>query len=271
MKLSKISAAIGATAVAATAQAQVGALDAVATNYSGGALQGVSAIALVVSDRTAAGLRAQQGIDAVCNSSPASVLCAPSISSSELRAILANDTAQSSLTFDGAAGSLTAAGGFTGKNTTWREYAGTGISDALSSFLGSGVVNGFSCGQGKPVSLFDAATGGDAATITAVEANSTANPQIGMIHATSLVGTQLSFVKLDGVPPSELDLLSSNYNLVSNLHGASAPAVASGDTHGITVNIVTAGLGAGVAAHIPAACSPLTTGTEIAEIDGGAE
>jgi len=67
------------------------------------------------------------------------------------------------------------------------------------------------------------------------------------------------------VAPSALSLASSNYNLVSNL--SSDNGVADASVNGITVGVVASG--AGVAAHSPAACSPLTPGAAIGDVNGG--
>ncbi len=60
-------------------------------------------------------------------------------------------------------------------------------------------------------------------------------------------------------------LLSSNYNLVSNL--SSGNGVADASVNGITVGVVAAG--AGVASHSPSACSPLEAGALVGDVSGG--
>ena len=257
MKMTKLTAAVAAT-MAATAQAATisgGALDGVNTDTAATA---VSAIAIVGNPTLVDGLRTLQGI-ADCGGST-DIACSPSISSAELRAILSNATGNTSAITNANGDDLGTASGFAGKTGNIREYAATGVVDALSSFAGSGVIGGFSCGQGSALNLSNSVAT-DAATNTGVATNAA---NVGFIHAVEADGN-LPFIKLDGVAPSALALASSNYNLVSNLDGTGTAADAS--VNGITVGVVAAG--AGVASHSPAACSPLTTGGAIADVNGG--
>ena len=260
MKLLKITAAVAATVTAATAQAASisgGALDGVATDV--GTATSVSAIAIVAPTAMADALRNMQGIDAACAGNT-SILCAPSISSAELRSILSNATAN--------AGNIAAGGtdlktelGLSTKNAKVKEFAAAGVKDALTAFSGAASsVGGFKCGQG-PVNVFTNTTANDAATLAST---ASASVGFGFVHATELDGS-LGFIKLDGVPPSALALASSNYNLVSNL--GTNGGVADVAVNGTTVGIVAAG--AGVASHVGTACAALSTGAAVGDVNGG--
>lgn len=260
MKLNKLTAAVAATMAATAINAETisgGGLDGVSTD--GGAASHVSAIAIVANTQLVDGLRTLQGIADCAGSTD--VACSPTISSAELRAILSNASNGANDISNADGDDLGTVGGYTVKNGTLKEYAATGVLDALRSFSGSGVIGGFSCGQGAPLNLSNT-TATDAASNSGVASQIAG---IGLIHATELDGN-LAFIKLDGVAPSALALSSSNYNLVSNLSGAGTAADAS--VNGITVGVVAAG--AGVASHSPAACSPLTPGAAIADVGGGA-
>lgn len=259
MKLSKITAAIAATTIGATAQAATisgGGLDGVATDT---AATHVSAIAIVAPTKVIDGLRSLQGFPAACDGN-LTPLCAPSISSAELRAILDNSVANTAF-IQGGGSNLGTATGLSGKSGGITEYAAAGVTDALNSFNGSGVVGGFPCGQGNPLSI-STITANDAATLAAM--NTTTAARFGFVHATEL-DNSVGFIKLDGVAPSLAALLSSNYNLVSNLNGAGTASTATVNT--MTVGVATAG--GGVASHAPVACSGLTTGSPILDVDGG--
>ncbi len=260
MKMTKLTAAVAAT-MAASAQAATisgGVLDGVNTDTAASA---VSAIAIVTTAPMADGLRTLQGIADCAGSTD--VACSPSISSAELRAILTNAVGNTNAISNANGDTLDVASGLSGKNGGIVEFAAPGVSDALSAFAGSGVIAGLSCGQGAAVNLAaSGATANDAATIAGVAAAGGAD--IGFVHAVELDGS-LAFIKLDGVAPSALATASSNYNLISNLDGTGTAADVS--VNGITVGVVAAG--AGVASHSPAACSPLTTGGSIADVNGG--
>jgi len=259
MKLLKITAAIAATAVVSTAQSgsiSGGGLDGVATDADSAV--SVSAVAIVAPTAFVDGLRSMQGFDAACTGN-VSILCAPSISSSELRAILTNKTANSINIFGGGTNAAAAAG-LNGKTGGIKEYAAGGVLDALSAFNGSGLINGLACGQSSALQLSNP-TATDAATIAGVATGAS----FGFVHATELDGS-LGFIKLDGVAPNALNLASSNYGLVSNL-GANS-GVADAGVNGTTVGIVAAG--AGVASHTPFACSTLNTDSSVGDVNGGA-
>lgn len=257
MKLSKITAAIAATAVAASAHAETisgGGLNGVTTDV--GAAAAVSAIAVVGSTQLIDGLRSMQGFPAECTGN-LNMICAPSLSSAELRALIVDDVTNTSGVLGGGT-NLGAASGLAGKSGNITDRGAVGVLDALRAFAGSGVIAGLSCGQGKGVNL--ASTANDAATLSA----SASGASIGYVHATELDGS-VGFIKVDGVAPSALALASSNYNLVSNLSGDNG--VLDANVNGMTVGVVSAG--AGVASHSLAACSPLTTGSSIADANGG--
>jgi len=259
MKLLKITAAIAAVAAVSTAQAETisgGGLSGVSTD--GGTASAVSAVAVVGSTQLLDGLRSMQGFDAACTGN-VSMLCAPTISSAELRAIMTNSITRASDVLGGGT-DLGTASGFTGKTGVFKEYAAAGVLDAMRSFTGSGVVGGFSCGQGGLINITNSAQANDAATI----ASASAGASLGFVHATELDGS-IGFIKLDGVAPSALALASSNYNLVSNLSADNG--VADSSVNGMTVGVV--GAGSGVASHSPAACSPLTPGSVAGDTNGG--
>lgn len=258
MKLSKITAAIAATAMAASVQAETisgGALDGVATDT--GAAAAVSAIAVVGSTQLLDGLRSMQGIGAACTGN-VNALCAPSLSSAELRSIITAGGIANPNGVQGGGTNLGTASGITGKGSNFTEHAANGVLDALRSFTSSGVIAGFACGQGAALAISNAQPN-DAATLAAQS-----GPSVGFVHATELDGS-VGFIKIDGVSPSALALASSNYPLVSNL--ASDPAVADAEVNGITVGTVTNV--AGVASHAGSACAPLTTGNAAADANGG--
>jgi len=260
MKLLKITAAVAATAAVASVQAATisgGALNGVATDV--GTATSVSAIAIVAPTAMADALRTMQGIDAACQGNT-SLLCAPSISSAELRAILSNATGNGS-NIAGGGTDLKTELGLTNKTAGVKEYAAAGVQDALVAFAGSAsVVGGFKCGQ-APLNVFTNVTANDAATLAGTAG---ANIGFGFVHATELDGS-LGFIKLDGVPPNALSLASSNYNLVSNL-GANS-GVADVAVNGTTMGIVAAG--GGVASHVGTACAPLSTGAAVGDVNGG--
>ena len=257
MRILKITAAIAATTAVATAQAATisgGGLNGVNTDT--GTPAAVSAVAIVANTTLVDGLRSMQGFDAACTGNT-SLLCAPSLSSSELRAILTNGVTNTS-GVNGGGTDLGTASGIAGKSGGIKEYAASGVTDALTAFLGSGSIAGFACGQGAPL-IISNATANDAASL----AGAAAGASFGFVHATELDGS-LGFIKLDGVAPNALSLASSNYALVSNLDGGS---VADVSVNGTTMGIVAAG--AGVAAHNVSACAPLSTGTAIGDANGG--
>lgn len=258
MKLLKITAAIAATAAVATAQAATisgGGLNGVATDADTAAA--VSAVAIVASTQLVDGLRAMQGFDAACTGN-VSMLCAPSISSAELRSILNNSIINTANVVGGGT-TLGAASGLAGKSGSIKEYAAEGVTDALNAFNGSGSINGLSCGQSAPVQISNV-TANDAATL----AGAAAGASFGFVHATELDGS-LGFIKLDGVAPNALSLASSNYNLVSNL--SADGGVADSSVNGTTVGVVAGG--AGVASHAPFACSGLNPGAIAGDTNGG--
>jgi len=258
MKLLKMTAAVAAAAAVSAAQAGTisgGGLNGVSTDV--GAAAAISAVAVVGSTQLLDGLRAMQGFDAACTGN-VSVLCAPTLSSAELRSILSNAIFNTSQV-NGGGTNLGTASGLAGKSGGIKEYAAGGVADALSAFTGSGVIGGFSCGQGLPVVISNA-TANDAASL----AGAASGASIGFVHATELDGS-VGFIKIDGVAPSALALASSNYNLVSNL--SSDGGVADSSVNGMTVGVVAAG--AGVASHSPAACSPLNPGNLSGDTNGG--
>jgi len=248
MRILKITAAIAATTAVATAQAATisgGGLNGVNTDT--GTPSAVSAVAIVANTTLVDGLRSMQGFDAACTGNT-SILCAPSLSSSELRAILTNAVANTA-NVNGGGTNLGAASGLAGKSGGIKEYAASGVTDALTAFVGSGFIAGFGCGQGAPLTISNA-TANDAASL----AGAAAGASFGSVHAT----------ELDGVAPNAISLASSNYALVSNLDGGSVADVA---VNGTTMGIVAAG--AGVAAHNGSACAPLSTGAAIGDANGG--
>jgi len=256
MKLSKMTAAIAATAMAASVQAETisgGDLNGVATDT---AATHVSAVAVIASEDVLNGLRSMQGIGAACLGN-VNALCAPSMSSAELRAILGSQIGNLNKVTGGGT-DLGTASGIIGKAGNIVESAASGVLDALRAFNGSGVIGGFSCGQGNNVGIANS-TANDAATIAAQT-----GPSFGFVHATELDGST-GFIKVDGVSPSLAALLSSNYGLVSNLNGAGAAV--DKDTNGMTVGV--ASVAGGVASHSPVACSPLNTGLSAADVNGG--
>lgn len=258
MKLAKITAAVAATAMAASVQAETisgGALNGVGTDTDSPAA--VSAIAVVGSTQLLDGLRSLQGFPAACAGN-LNALCAPTLSSAEVRSIITSGGIANPNGLSVGGTDLGTASGLTGKGTNFEESAADGVLDALRAFTGSGVINGFACGQGASLVLSNS-TANDAATLAAQSGSS-----VGFVHATELDGS-VGFIKLDGVAPSALALASSNYNLVSNLDAD--PAVADAEVNGITVGTVTAG--AGVAAHNGSACAPLTTGNAADDANGG--
>lgn len=258
MKLTKISAAIAATALAATAQAEViTGGDLAGVNTDTGSATHVSAIAVIASDAVLDGLRSMQGLPAQCNGNNQTALCAPSMSSAELRAILGSQIGNLTKIFGGGT-NLSVASGIGGKAAAIVESAADGVLDALRAFNGSGVIGGFSCGQGNSVGIANPTTT-DADTIAAQS-----GPSFGFVHATELDET-VGFIKLDGVSPSLVNLLSSNYALVSNLDGAGTAVDT--ETNGMTVGVASAT--GGVASHSPAACSPLNTGLSASDVNGG--
>jgi hypothetical protein len=258
MKLLKITAAIAATAAVATAQAATisgGGLNGVATDVD--TAVAVSAVAIVASTQLIDGLRAMQGFDAACTGN-VSILCAPSISSAELRSILNNSIGNLS-NVNGGGTDLSTASGITGKTAAIKEYAAAGVMDALNAFNGSGAINGLVCGQSSPVNISNP-TADDAASL----AGAATGAKFGFVHATELDGS-LGFIKLDGVAPNAISLASSNYNLVSNL--SADGGVADSSQNGTTVGVVSGG--AGVASHAPFACSSLNPGAATGDTNGG--
>ena len=261
MRILKITAAIAATTAVATAQAASvsgGGLDGAATD--GGTATHVSAVAIVAPTAMADALRTMQGFDAACQGNT-SILCAPSISSGELRSILSNAVSNAG-NINGGGTDLRTELGLTVKNAGVKEYAAAGVKDALAAFSGSvESVGGFKCGQALS-NTYTNTTANDAATLTGTASASVA---FGFVHATELDGS-LGFIKLDGVAPNAISLASSNYNLVSNLSGTfSVPADAS--FNGTTLGVVAAG--AGVASHQGQACRPLSTGAAVGDANGG--
>lgn len=287
MKISKIAVAIAGASVAIASQAvsiSGGALDGLGTNSGDGAGSGVSAVAIIMAGDVANALQTIQGMDAACIGNR-SKLCAPSISSAEVRAIL-NNSLSSSASISSVGGTLNSAFGdstnYTGTAATktalihGRASAGN-VDDALKGFVQSGSINGLSCGQGASLEAANSNASGatDAAVIAKVAAGSTKG-LMGFVHATSLDDTNQNygFVKLDGVAPDLINLLSSNYNLVSNLHGVFTPAATESEQHGMTVGAVAAGSGVGVAYHnfvnAFSGCAPLDTGATVIDVNGGA-
>jgi len=115
MRILKITAAIAATTAVATAQAATisgGGLNGVNTDT--GTPAAVSAIAIVANTTLVDGLRSMQGFDAACTGNT-SLLCAPTLSSSELRAILTNGVTNTS-GVNGGGTDLGTASGLAGKS-----------------------------------------------------------------------------------------------------------------------------------------------------------
>ncbi len=260
MKMTKLAAAMAATVVSAAHALDFSTVD---TNPSGTAIN-VGACAIVAATDIADGLRTIQGGDAACAGST-DAACAPSLSSAELRA-LATGAVNNATNILGDGGNLDDATGI--KKGALVFNIADGCDNAVRAFAGSSAgIGGLSCGQG-PATL---ATAGNDAAVLGTLTNGQSNHRMGIISSTSLADTH-AFIKLDGVAPSVEAVASSNYNLVSNL--AAAASVADNTTNGITVGIVAADSGNGVAYHQVAGnavgCAPLAPGGALTDANGGA-
>jgi len=271
MKTIKLTAAIAATVIAGSVQAQISGGDLAGAETSGSTLAAVSAIAVIGDATLLDGLRALQGFDASCNGST-DVACAPSLSSAEVRAIANGSISQASGL------GITGLGGLA--NTLAIAYSSSNVGDALASFLGGGNAGGLPCGQGQALKTADGFTSFDLANDAAVIGDmstqffSSDNGRTGFVHATELDGS-VGFIKLDGVAPSLLALQSSNYNLVSNLSATGTlTADAGSSVSGIEVGVASTASG-DVAYHgatgAPLACAPLNNvGGSAVNANGGA-
>ena len=226
MKLSKISAAVATIAVASFAQAEIipaatPVLGGLGTNEGdglGGSADGVSAVAVIASCETISALMTMQGL-----TGSFSVANAPNISSAELRAMLTGAVA-STTAISGDAGTLSTVIGAQGDtcpsndlgaNAAIQFRHATGTNDAVDQFLGAGVaINGFIVGAGSTKTT--SARTDDADCIGNMASG---RVRFCTVHATSLGSPNIGFVKLDGSAPTLANLMSSNYNMVSNLHG----------------------------------------------------
>jgi len=257
MKISMKSIAVAVAAVAAAngsyaACATTGAL-AGACN-TGSTATGVVALAVAANCNTIGAMQEMQGMDAACFGNT-SKLCAPNISSAELRALLTGAVNQSTnvsssdsandlnATIQAASGvyAACAAAGTPatalGTNTGIQMRESTLATEARVEFVGVSTLNG---------SVKDADT-----AVNNLGSNS--RHRFGVIEATSLDDDRIGFVKLDGSAPDLANTISSNYNLVANLYGTIPTAATSVEAKGTTFGAYTASdgnmQGEGVAFH----------------------
>lgn len=286
MKLSKIALAVAGASIAVSSQAATisgGALAGLDTNESSASAgEGVAAVTMIVPGDVHNAMQLSQGLPAVCIGNRDKV-CAPSMSSAEVRGLLNNSYSTTSA-LTGTAGTVFANLGnstnYTGTSATkaallhGRASAGN-VDDALTAFVQGGTINGISCGAGAGL---EAANGlasdvDDATTFAKIGAGN-AKGLAAFIHSTELDDSNqnVGFVKIDGVAPDLINVLSSNYPLLSNLHGTLPSA--SKLTNGMTVGAGAAGTAVGVAYHQSinsfVACAPLDTGSAVNDVNGGA-
>lgn len=286
MKMSKIALAVATAGVVVSSHASTisgGALAGLGTNEADGTGSGVSAIAMIVQGDVHNALQTMQSMGNCIGSR--TKLCAPSLSSSEVRGLLNNSQGSASSGIVGPGGTLLSnygdATNYTGTVATkgainhGRSTSGN-VDDALTAFVQSGVIAGLACGQGAGLEGGNSGASGatDADVISAVSGGAT-KARMGFIHATELDDSNqdYGFVKIDGVAPDLVNLLSSNYNLVSNIHGALTPSSTEKATHGMTVGAAAAGGTTGVAYHNVLgafiACAPTDSGAVVIDANGG--
>jgi len=268
MKITKISAAVAAACAVSSASAQFDYDSIGHDNVSAGVRAG--ACAIIADTRLTDGLRTIQGIDTDCQGNN-HLLCAPSISSAELRALVTDAIVNASLIENADGDDLAANSGI--KKGALNVFVADGCDAALTQFVSaSETIAGFACGAG-PVVAANNRGFTNASVLTTIDANSAATHQIGVVAATSMTQLQKDsmFMKLDGVAPSLTATASSNYNLIANLDSGSSTA--SHLVKGITVGTVAAGSGSGVAWHNAAGsstgCGPLSTHDAILDVSGG--
>lgn len=193
---------------------------------SGGATAtAVSAVALIANCETVNAWKTIQGL--TCDGNSAS--CAPNVSSAELRGLLSGAVADAGQIVGTATGlnllaqangqagaaSTCAATDVTNTNTIqFRENPDT--EDAANQFMAVNTpVGSFNAGPGLPVA-YTGTRADDADCIGNMDAS---RMRLCLVHATSLGDANVGFVKLDGSAPTLDNLMSSNYNLVSNIYG----------------------------------------------------
>jgi hypothetical protein len=220
-----VAAANGAYAACATTGALAGACN------TGSTATGVVAMAVVANCNVVGGMQEMQGMDAACFGNT-SKLCAPNISSAELRAILTGDVGNtanisSSDSASSLAATLAAASGSYAACTTAATTGGnsdmasqgresTLATEARTEFTGVGFLNGSTK---------------DVVTVLSNLGNN-ARHRFGIVEATALDDDRIGFVKLDGSAPDLANTISSNYNLVANLYGTIPAAAQSVDAKG---------------------------------------
>lgn len=261
----------------------------VGTNEADGQGDGRGAVpvAIILPGDVHNALQKSVGLSATCVGDRTKA-CMPSMSSAEVRSIL-NGSLIAGAFVSGTGGTLASnlgdATNYSGTaNTTpaFRRIYASAVSDALTQFVGSGFIAGKSCGSGAALAAANTATADDAATLAAVSSgNGDAFMDIGFIHATEVdaSNTDYGMVKLDGAAPDLVNLLSANYNLISNVHDSAELSYAATEVaaHGTTFGAADAG-GSGPASlavpfhnfvNIFTACAPIDTGAKMNDVNGG--
>lgn len=277
MKMSKIALSVAAASMTLTAHAGTisgGALAGLGTNEADGAGLGSVPVAVIVPGDVHNALQAMQDFPAACIGNR-NKLCSPTMSSAEVRAIV-NGALASSSSISSPNGTLLANFGdltnFTGVAATGapllRVYS-PNVVDGITQFAGGGSIDGKSCGAGSVIAAASVATADDATTLSTVGAGFK-KARIGFIHATELDDSNqdVGFVKVDGAAPDLVNLLSGNYNIVSNVHGAASLTATEKATNGTTVGASSAApyhnfLGAYVA------CAGLDVQAAASDVNGG--